>query len=140
MKAPAFSPRGNKPSGTTQRKPPVTANVLHQQYETATSAFFFQHFADIDAWLVDHEPDLWRQIHTEDEDLFRLRHLGVSESRYQGRLEVFLSLCEQAERLYYEAQPQGLSLPALAPGESLAIYYQLADGSLHRVSSEDGEK
>jgi len=91
----------------------------------------------IDAWLAEHEPDLWRQIRQEDDELFRLCQLGVPEKSFQDELDALLALCEQAEQLYCEAQPGKLRLPPLAEGERVAIYYELADGSLHKVSNED---
>lgn len=88
----------------------------------------------IDAWLADHQPDLWQQIRWEDDELFRLRKLGVRERVYRTALEAFVSLYQEAERLYYEAHPNALTLPMLGEGESVAIYYELTDGSLHKVS------
>jgi hypothetical protein len=93
-----------------------------------------EHFAVVDAWLADHKPEVWQQIRLEDDELFRLRSLGVSESRYHGKLDTLRSLCEYAERLYYDAQPNELSLPVLAPGELVAIYYTFDDDSVEKVS------
>jgi hypothetical protein len=92
----------------------------------------------IDAWLAEHAPDLWQQIRQEDDELFRLGQLGVPERTYQDKLEAFLGLCQQAEQLYYEAQPQELRLPPLAESQRVAIYYELADGSLEKVSEAEG--
>ncbi len=115
-----------------ERRPLVSAQTLQRHYETATAPLP-HYFPIIDAWLSEHEPDLWRQIRLEDDELFRLRQLGVSESRYQAELTSLLSLCEQAERLYCEAEPQALCLPPLGDAERVAIYFELADGSLQRV-------
>ena len=105
---------------------------LQRRYEQATASL--QHyFPLIDAWLSEHEPHLWRQLRQEDDELFRLRQLGVSESRYQARLETFLSLCQQAEQLYCEARPDALRLPPLAEGERVAVYYAFADGALRKM-------
>lgn len=136
MNANALPKQGKRPIGNLRRSEPVSAQTLRQRYEAATFPLF-EHFPVIDAWLAEHAPDLWQQIRQEDDELFRLRQLGTSESTYHARLEVFLGLCEQAERLYYDAQPTELSLPPLAEGERVAVYYELADGSLHKVSGED---
>jgi hypothetical protein len=114
----------------------VCASRLRQHYETATAALG-AHFPVIDAWLAEHAPDLWQQIRQEDDELFRLCQLGIPEQTFQDKLDTFLRLCEQAEQIYYEAQPQELSLPPLAEGQRVAIYFELADGSLHKVSNED---
>ncbi|HXG19069.1 MAG TPA: hypothetical protein VNN62_08345 [Methylomirabilota bacterium] len=121
---------------TPRRPAPVSIHALQQQYETATASLTL-HFLKIDSWLCDYEPDLWRQIRHEDDELFRLRQLGVSESRYQAKLDEFLALCELAERRYYDAQPRELRLPPLQEGERVAIYFSLADGSLQRVHRFD---
>jgi hypothetical protein len=49
-------------------------------------------------------------------------------------LDTLQSLYEYAERLYYDAQPNELSLPALLPGESVAIYFTFDDGSIEKIS------
>jgi len=109
---------------------------LQQRYEKATASLQ-DYFPAIDAWLGEHEPDLWRQLREEDEELFRLRQLGVSASRYQAKLETFLALCQLAEQRYCEAQPATLRLPPLAEGERVAVYYAFADGALRKVDSLD---
>jgi hypothetical protein len=136
MKVGAQATVRKQPGETPRRAAVVSIHALQQRYETATASLKL-HFPKIDAWLCDHEPDLWRQIRDEDDELFRLRHLGVSESRYQARLDEFLALCEFAERLYYDAQPRELRLPPLQEGERVAIYFSLADGSLQRVHRFD---
>lgn len=136
MTAHTLQKRGKRPARDARRPHPISAGTLRQRYEAATFPLF-AHFPQIDAWLAEHDLDLWQQIRQEDDELVRLRQLGVPERTYQARLDAFLSLCEQAERLYYEAQPAELSLPPLADGERVAIYYELADGSLHKASDED---
>jgi hypothetical protein len=136
MTAHTLQKRGKRPTREARRPQPISAGTLWQRYEAATFPLF-AHFPQIDAWLAEHDLDLWQQIRQEDDELVRLRQLGVPERTYQARLDAFLSLCEQAERLYYEAQPAELSLPPLADGERVAIYYELADGSLHKASDED---
>jgi hypothetical protein len=126
-----------KPPPTSRRAGLVCASRLQQHYATATASLG-THFPMIDAWLAEHAPDLWQQIRQEDDELFRLGQLGVPERTYQDKLEAFLALCQQAEQLYYEAQPQELRLPSLAEGQRVAIYYELADGSLEKVSEEEG--
>jgi hypothetical protein len=133
MKARALPKRGKQPVPASRRRESFSSQPLQQYYETATWPLS-EHFAVIDAWLADHEPDVWQQIRLEDDELFRLRSLGVSDSRYQGKLETLHSLCEYAERLYYDAQPNELSLPALVQGEAVAIYYTFDDGSVEKVS------
>ena len=91
-------------------------------------------FDIIDVWLMDHRPELWQQIHRQDDELFRLRRLATGEREYTASLENFIGLCREAERLYYEARPDELSLPLLAEGETVAVYFTLADGSVHKVS------
>jgi hypothetical protein len=49
-------------------------------------------------------------------------------------LDTLQSLYEYAERLYYDAQPNELSLPALLPGEAVAIYFTFDDSSIEKVS------
>jgi hypothetical protein len=121
-----------RPQKSRGRRPLVFAQTLQHHYETATAPLP-HYFPIIDAWLSEHEPDLWRQIRCEDDELFRLRQLGVSAIRYQARLDIFLSLCRQAEQLYCEALPSTLRLPPLAAGERVAIYYAFADGVLLRA-------
>ena len=133
MKAHALPKRGKQPVPAVRRRESFSPQPLQRYYETATSPLG-EHFAIVDAWLADHEPDVWQQIRLEDDELFRLRSLGISDSRYQGKLETLRSLCECAERLYYDAQPNELSLPALVQGETVAIYYTFDDGSVEKVS------
>jgi len=130
-------PKGRKkPPFTSRRTRLVGASRLQQHYATATTSLG-AHFPMIDAWLAEHAPDLWQQIRLEDDELFRLCQLSVPERTYQDKLDAFLGLCQQAEQLYYEAQPQELSLPPLAEGERVAVYYELAGGSLEKVSEEE---
>ena len=105
---------------------------LQRRYEQATASLH-HYFPAIDAWLGEHAPELWQQLRQEDDELFRLRQLGVSESRYLAGLATFLSLCQQAERLYCEARPDTLRLPPLAEGERVAVYYAFADGALRKM-------
>lgn len=134
MKAHALPKRGKQPAPAVRRREAFSPQPLQRYYETATWRLG-EHFAVVDAWLADHEPDVWQQIRLEDDELFRLRSLGVSDSRYQGKLETLRSLCEYAERLYYDAQPNELSLPTLVQGEAVAIYYTFDDGSVEKVAS-----
>lgn len=106
---------------------------LQRRYENATASLQ-QYFPAVDAWLGEHEPKLWQQIRSEDEELLRLRQLGVAESRYQARLDAFLALCQRAERLYCEARPDALRLPPLAENERVAVYYAFADGALRKAT------
>jgi len=133
MKAHALPKRGKQPTAALRRRESFSPQLLQHCYEAATIPFG-EHFAAVDAWLADHEPDVWYQIRLEDDELSRLRSLGVSAHRYQGKLDTLQSLCEYAERLYYEAQPNELSLPALLPGEPIAIYFTFDDGSVEKVS------
>ena len=133
MKAHALPKRGKQPVPAVRRRESFSPQPLQRYYETATWPLG-EHFAVVDAWLADHEPDVWQQIRLEDDELFRLRNLGVSDSRYQGKLDTLRSLCIYAERLYYDAQPNELSLPALLPSEAVAIYYTFDDGSVEKVS------
>ena len=114
----------------------VSPSLLQEQYAAATQPLGM-HFAQIDAWLAEHEPVVWQRLHQIDDELFQLRRIGVSESQYQTALSDLLSLCEEAEQLYYEAHPSELSLPPLSGRESVAVYYGLSDGSLTKVSDED---
>ena len=136
MMANALSEVTERPTFPRRRVGFVCASRLQQHYVAATTALG-AHFPLIDAWLAEHAPDLWQQIRQEDDELFRLCQLGIPEQTFQDKLDAFLTLCEQAEQFYYEAQPQELSLPPLAEGERIAIYYELPDGSLHKVSNED---
>jgi len=133
MKARALPKRGKQPVPAIRRRESFSPQPLQRYYETATYPLG-EHFTAVDAWLADHEPDVWQQIRLEDDELFRLRSLGVSDSRYQGKLDTLHSLCIYAERLYYDAQPSELSLPALVQGETVAIYYTFDDGSVEKVS------
>jgi hypothetical protein len=87
--------------------------------------------------VAEHHPALWRQIRQDDDELLRLRRLGVSQSRYQERLDDFLALCNYVERLYCEAQPEELGLPPLRDGERVAVYFRTADGSLQKATYAD---
>jgi hypothetical protein len=136
MPAKTLQKGGKRPSLPTGQRGFVSASLLQQHYTTATNGLG-THFPVIDAWLAEHAPDLWQQIRQEDDELFRLCRLGVPERTYQDKLDAFLALCERAEQLYYEAQPEELSLPPLAEDERVAVYYALADGSLHKVSEEE---
>ena len=129
----ALPKRSKRPTTGLRRRDSFSPALLHHSYQT-TTAPLGEHFTGIDTWLADHEPAVWQQLRLEDDELFRLRALGVSPSRYQEKLNTLQSLCEHAERLYYDAQPNELSLPALLPGESIAIYYAYDDGSVEKVS------
>ena len=133
MKARALPKRGKQPVPAVRRRESFSPQPLQRSYEAATSPLG-EHFAVVDAWLAEYEPELWQQIRLEDDELFRLRSLGVSASRYQGILDTLQSLCEFAERLYYDTQPNELSLPTLLQGEPVAIYYTFDDGSVEKVS------
>jgi hypothetical protein len=126
-----LSRRREPPVANGRRLTPTAA--LQQCYETAVAALA-EHGPEIDAWLAEREPELWQHIREEDDELLRLRQLGVSARTYETRLQIFLKLCEQAEQYYYEAQPVELSLPPLAKGESVAVYYELTDGTLHKAN------
>ncbi|MBM4258041.1 MAG: hypothetical protein FJ147_19375 [Deltaproteobacteria bacterium] len=128
-------PKGPRPTPTSRRAISATA-TLQQRYETATHPLS-EHFAPIDAWLAEHAPHLWQLIRQEDDELFHLRQLGASNYVYRVRLTVLLSLCQQAEQLYYEAQPEQLRLPVLAPEERVAIYFEFADGTISRMHGEE---
>jgi hypothetical protein len=136
MMATPLTKRREKLTSTGRRAEFVNTAKLQERYTTATASLG-EHFPMIDAWLAEHMPDLWRQLRQEDDELFRLCQLGVPEQTFQDKLNALLALCEQAEQLYCEAQPGKLRLPPLAEGERVAIYYELADGSLHKVSNED---
>jgi hypothetical protein len=131
-------PKGQeRPASSGQKIAPISGSILQHHYVGAT-ATLCTHFPLIDAWLAEHEPDLWKQIRVEDDELFRLRQLGGTESAYRERLDRLIELCTQAEQLYYEARPGELSLPPLAEGERVALYFEFTDGSLQRVKYEDG--
>jgi len=138
MKANTLQKQGKQPIGETRQRLSVSADTLRQRYDVAILPLF-EHFSVIDAWLAEHAPELWQQIRHEDDELFRLRQLGGTARAYQSKLDTLLRLCEQAERLYYEAQPNELSLPALAPEERVAIYFKLDDGSFRKVSSGEAD-
>jgi hypothetical protein len=129
----ALPKRSKQPTTGLRRWESFSPELLHHSYQTTTSPLG-EHFTVIDTWLADHEPDVWQQLRLEDDELFRLRALGVSPSRYQEKLSTFQSLWKHAEQLYYDAQPNELSLPALLPGEAIAIYYTFDDGSVEKVS------
>lgn len=131
------SPRRSRPAAGGRRKATLTSSALLERWYTEATLGFSHNFSHIDAWLIEYDPDLWQQIHQEDDELFRLRQLGASEFVYRARLNVLLTLCQQAEQLYYDARPHELSLPALAPEERVAIYFALADGSIQRVHGEE---
>ena len=132
----ALPKRGTR-STSTARRATSSALSLQQRYETAT-ILLSEHFSEIDAWLAEHAPHLWQLIRQEDDELFRLRQLGASDYTYRARVTILLSLCQQAEQLYYEAQPPQLRLPTLAPEERVAIYFEFADGTVNRVHGEEG--
>ena len=126
--------RGRHASTASSR--PASPLTLQQQYAAATRPLNL-HFAQIDAWLVDNEPAVWQQLRQADDELFQLSQLKVSESRYQAALEAFVARCEEAEQLYYEAHPSEFRLAPLSAGERVAVYYELGDGSMHKVSGEE---
>ena len=99
---------------------PHAVSPLTLQYVAATQPLSL-HFAQIDAWLVDNELTVWQQLHQADDELFQLRQINVSESRYQAALEAFVARCEEAEQLYYEAHPSEFCLPPLSEGERIAV-------------------
>ncbi len=118
------------------RPPAGSPLTLQQQYAAATRPLI-PHFAQIDAWLVDNEPAVWRQLHQADDELFQLSQLKVSAGRYRAALAAFVALCEEAEQRYYEAHPSEFRLPPLSAGARIAVYYELSDGSMHKVSGEE---
>jgi hypothetical protein len=136
MKVNALSKPQKQPLEGTRRPHLVSVHTLHERYVVATRSLG-THFPIIDAWLADQEPDFWYQIRLEDDELLRLRQLGVPERTYQAKLQAFLELCALAEQLYYDARPTELSLPALSEGERVAVYFELAGGSLLKVSAKD---
>ena len=123
-------------SSTTARRTARSTPSLQERYEKATFSLA-EHFSQIDVWLAEHAPHLWQLIRQEDDELFRLRQLGASDYAYRARVTVLLSLCQQAEQLYYEAQPEQLRLPALAPEERVAVYFEFADGTVSRVYGDE---
>ncbi len=128
------SPKRRKRSAAARPRPVLPdPRALQRAYDAHTRSLG-PDFGLIDEWLMDHRPELWQQIHREDDKLFRLRTLAVSEREYKAALETFISLCQEAERLYYEANPDELSLPLLGEGEAVAVYFRLADGSLQKAS------
>ena len=132
----APAPQRGRRASTASRPPAGPPLTLQQQYAAATRPLSL-HFAQIDAWLVDNEPAVWQQLHQADDELFQLSQLKVSESRYQAALEAFVARCEEAEQLYYEAHPSEFRLAPLSAGERVAVYYELGDGSMHKVSGEE---
>ena len=126
--------RGRHVSTASSR--PASPLTLQQQYAAATRPLSL-HFAQIDAWLVDNEPAVWQQLRQADDELFQLSQLNVSESHYQAALAAFVARCEEAEQRYYEAHPSEFRLPPLPEGERIAVYYELNDGSMHKVSGAD---
>ena len=136
MSARSSSQRREQTRESRRRSSVPNPQLLQHRYETAT-AVFREHFADIDLWLLDHAPHLWHLIRQEDEELFRLRDLGTSMYAYRTRLTVLLALFQQAEQLYYEAQPDKLRLPPLPEDARIAIYFEFADGTLRQMHGED---
>lgn len=126
--------RGRRASTESSR--PVSPLTLQQQYAAATRSLS-PHFAQIDVWLVENEPAIWQQLRQADDELFQLSQLKVSESRYQAALAAFVARCEEAEQRYYEAHPSEFRLPSLSAGERIAVYYELGDGSMHKVSGAE---
>jgi hypothetical protein len=123
-------------SNTKRRTAAPAKHSLQERYETATASLV-KHFSPIDIWLTEHAPHLWQLIHQEDDELFNLRQVGASDFVYRARVTVLLSLCQQAEQLYFEAHPEQLPLPALAPEERVAIYCRFADGTISKIHSEE---
>ena len=136
MKVKSLAKAGTRPQRGVGRATLTSPLELQRRYEHATAALQ-EHFPQIDAWLAEHDPDLWRQIRLEDDELKRLQQLGVSESRFQARLDFFLTCCKQAEQSYYEARPQELCLPPLPPGKRIAIYFEYPDGSFQKADEEE---
>ena len=132
----APAPQRGRRASTASRPPAESPLTLQQRYAAATRSLSL-HFAPIDAWLVENEPAVWQQLHQADDELFQLSQLKVSESRYQTALAAFIAQCEEAEQLYYEAHPSEFRLPPLSAGERIAVYYELSDGSLHKVSGAE---
>jgi len=129
-------PQQGTRSATKTRRASSSTLSLQQRYEAATGSLSEQ-FSQIDAWLAEHASHLWQLIRQEDDELFRLRQLGTSDYAYRARVTVLLSLCQQAEQLYYEMQPEQLRLPALAPEERVAVYFEFADGTISKVHGEE---
>ncbi len=136
MKVKSLAKAGTRPQRGVGRATLTSPLELQRRYEDATAALQ-QHFPKIDAWLADHDPELWWQLRLEDDELRRLQQLGVSESRFQAKLDFFLACCKQAERLYYEANSQELQLPLLPPGKRIAIYFEYPDGSVQKADEEE---
>jgi hypothetical protein len=136
MKVKSLAKAGKRPQKEARRATLSSLIELQKRYEHATAALPL-YFPHVDDWAAEHEPDLWRQLRLEDDELLRLRQIGVSESRFQAKLEEFLTLCARAEQSYYDAQPQELHLPPLPEGKRVAIYFALADGSLQSVQEVD---
>ena len=132
----APAPQRGRRASTPSRLPAESPLTFQQQYTAATRSLSL-YFAQIDAWLVENEPAVWLQLHQADDELFQLSRLKVSENRYQAALTAFVVRCEEAEQLYYEAHPSEFRLPPLSAGERIAVYYELGDGSMHKVSGED---
>ena len=131
------SPKRRRRSVSVQPRPVLSDPQALQRAYVDHTRRLGPDFGVIDGWLMDHQPELWQQIHREDDELFRLRSLAVGEREYTAALDSFISLCQEAERLYYEANPNELSLPLLGEGEAVAVYFRLTDGSLHKVSGID---
>lgn len=135
MKANTLLKRRKQPAQSVRRPVFADPQVLQQAYITATQNLG-PDFFHIDAWLADHKPELWEQIHQADEELFELRKLDTRERIYHDALTAFIELCQEAERLYYESYPNELTLPQLGEDESVAVYFELTDGSLHKMTGE----
>jgi hypothetical protein len=133
MKLNILPKQRKQPRENFRRSTLTSPQTLQRHYEAATASLR-EHFAEIDAWLCEYAANLWQQIHREDDELHHLCQLGVPERVYRARLEVFLALCEQAERLYCEARPNELRLPPLPADKRVAVYFALSDGSLQKVS------
>ena len=131
------APKRKRRSAPVQPRPVLSDPQALQRAYVDHTRRLGPDFGVIDGWLMDHQPELWQQIHRQDDELFRLRSLAVSAREYSAALDTFISLCQEAERLYYEANPNELSLPLLGEGEAVAVYFRLADGSLHKVSGRD---
>lgn len=132
----ATAPRRERGRRAAPQSPRPLPAALQQHYATATWPLS-RYFAPIDAWLLDHEPTLWHQLHAADAELLHLRRLGVSEQRFRVELDAFLARCADAERRYYEAQPSELRLPPLPAGARVGVYFELSDGSLRTARDED---
>jgi hypothetical protein len=136
MKANVLLKQEQQPERSPGRPDPNSSvQALQKCYETATFPLA-EYFPLIDAWLAEHAPDLWQHIRQEDDELFRLRQLGTPLKMYQAKLNSFISLWEHAERLYCEAQPAQCGFPLLTQGEQVAVYFELSNGALLKVSGE----